>query len=905
MRFAALSLVSLVLLSWSIGAQAQITPDTTLTNPSIATPNGNIQTITGGTIGAGNLFHSFSQFSVPTGNTARFIHPPTTRNLFVRITGNIASNINGVVQTRADNNNTQPSSANLFLLNPNGIIFGRDARLDLRGSFLASTADRILLSNGSEFSARNPTTPLLTIATPIGLQFGNNPGILENRSRATLPNSSQALGLQVVNGKTLALIGGTVTVDNGILLANPGNIEIAAIGSNQSTDFTLQENGRLSFDYSKTNSFQDIIFSNQSRLQLVASATAVKLTGQNITLQSGAQIASDAVSSSNTPENVIAITAKNNLSITGSGSTIISAASVAGKGSEININVKNLILEERGNIRTLVQRLGSQGGNITINASEQITLNGIQLTREQGNIANTGLFANSFNAGASGNITVSGRILAMQNGANLNSITSGVGKSGDVTLKNFDEITVSGAIIKSTEPPIVNGLLGLPTIISTKTQGPGDAGQLTIATKRLKVLDGAQIITSTTSSGNAGLLDIQAQEIEMGGIATANNQLLYQAPSNRLASNIAADAQPGSTGRGANLQIKTDRLTIRDGAVLQGATFSSGDAGDITVVANQSILLEGRAPNPDDRFPSSIIAISGGLPGETVFGVPTATGKGGNISLRTPELKLTNGAQIALGSLNKTAAAKGAGDELRIDANTITLDRAKLNAETNAGDGGNMVINARDLLLLRNGSKILTIAGSADQPGNGGNIAIKTPLIVARDIEDSDIRADSFSGSGGRIDLNVTSSILGLTIRPQNTELSDITSSSRFGQPGIISLVTPDIDPNRGTTQLPIAPNDAANRIDQSCSANSTIANNRFTVQGSGGLPATPGSPISTPPIARLANLPTVIQTSTQPASNLTIREAQQIQRLANGKIRFRIDANHPTETLRLQSGCQ
>jgi filamentous hemagglutinin family protein len=905
MRFATLSLVSLVFLSWPIATHAQIIPDATLTNPSIVTRNGNnTQTITGGTIGADDLFHSFSQFSIPTNNTAQFIHPSNTRNLFVRVTGNTISNIDGVLQTRAMNS-PQTSAVNFFLLNPNGITFGRAARLDLRGSFLASTADRMRLSNGSEFSTQNPTTPLLTIAIPIGLQFGNNPGKLENRSRATLPNATQALGLQVVNGKTLAFIGGTVAVDNGILLANPGNIEIAAIGGNQNIDLTVQENDRLNFDYSKTNNFQDIIFSNQSRLQLVASAIALKLTGENITVQSGAQIASDAVSSSNNSENLIAVTAKNNLRITGSGSTITSAVSIAGKGSEIKINVKNLILEERGNIRTLVQTRGNQGGNITIDAREQITLNGIQLTQAQGNVANTGLFANSFNAGASGSIKVSGRILAMQNGANLNSITSGAGKSGDVTLQNFDEIIVSGAVIKSTEPPLTNGLLGFPTIISTKTQGQGDAGQLTIATKRLKVLDGAQIITSTTSSGNAGLLDIKAQEIEIGGIAAANNQFLYQSPSNRLASNIAADAQPNSTGRGANLQIKTDRLTIRDGAVLQTATFSSGDAGDIDIVANQSILLEGRAPNPDDRFPSSIIAISGGLPGETVFGVPTATGQGGKIAIRTPELKLTNGAQIALGSLNKTATAKGAGDELRIDANTITLDRAKLNAETNAGDGGNMVINARDILLLRNASKILTIAGSADQPGNGGNIAIKTPLIVARDIEDSDIRADSFEGNGGRIELNVTSSILGLTIRRQNTELSDITSFSIKGQPGEISLVTPDIDPNRGTTQLPIAPNDAANRIDRSCSANSTIANNRFTVQGGGGLPVTPTTPIVTAPIVRLANLPTVTQTSTQPAQNLTIREAQQVQRLANGKIRFRIDGNYPTETRLSQSGCQ
>jgi large exoprotein involved in heme utilization and adhesion len=79
----------------------------------------------------------------------------------------------------------------------------------------------------------------------------------------------------------------------------------------------------------------------------------------------------------------------------------------------------------------------------------------------------------------------------------------------------------------------------------------------------------------------------------------------------------------------SNVDITTDRLTVRDGALVQSATFGSGDAGNIAT------------------FPSSIIAFSGGIPNHNVLSVPEATGKGGNITIATPTFKLTDGAIIA------------------------------------------------------------------------------------------------------------------------------------------------------------------------------------------------------------------------------------------------------------------
>ncbi len=130
--------------------------------------NGNVSEITGGETRGSNLFHSFQDFSVGTGNEAFFDNANDISNIFSRVTGGNISNIDGLIRANG--------SADLFLINPAGIIFGENARLDIGGSFYGSTASSILFENG-EFSAadlENP--PLLTVNAPIGLGFRDEPG---------------------------------------------------------------------------------------------------------------------------------------------------------------------------------------------------------------------------------------------------------------------------------------------------------------------------------------------------------------------------------------------------------------------------------------------------------------------------------------------------------------------------------------------------------------------------------------------------------------------------------------------------------------------------------------------------------------------------------------------------------
>lgn len=213
---------------------AQVTPDGTVNTQ--VNQNTGVAEITGGETRGDNLFHSFQDFSVDTGEAASFLNNSDIANIFSRVTGGNASNIDGLIRANG--------SANLFLINPAGIVFGEGARLDLGGSFYSSTASSILFEDGEFSAVDNLGEPILTINAPIGLGFRDNPREIVNRSRVE-NNSEQIVGLEVDAGNNLVFVGGNLSFEGGNATARGGNIYLGGLAA--AGTVALNNDASLSF----------------------------------------------------------------------------------------------------------------------------------------------------------------------------------------------------------------------------------------------------------------------------------------------------------------------------------------------------------------------------------------------------------------------------------------------------------------------------------------------------------------------------------------------------------------------------------------------------------------------------------------------------------------------------------
>ncbi|MFB2973406.1 filamentous hemagglutinin N-terminal domain-containing protein [Aerosakkonema sp. BLCC-F183] len=842
----------------STNAAAQIVPDTTLPINSIAIPNGNSIRIEGGTTAGGNLFHSFQEFSVPTGTEAFFNNSLDIQNIFSRVTGSNISNIDGLIRANG--------VANLFIINPNGIIFGQNAQLNIGGSFLSSTANSIKFADGSEFSSPNPAAPsLLTVNVPIGLQFGENPGRIENRSQTTAPVTLPPLttpfpfeipfdnkvGLAVAPGQTLALVGGDIQVDGGNLTAFTGQIILGSVASPGLVSFVPTPFG-LNLNYDNVANLGNIDLSNGTTLNTSGiGGGKVDIRGRNVTI-SGTRILGLTIG--NIDGRDININAEN-LRIN-RGSQIIPATLGDGKGSDLNIyatdsvEISGLGIEAyqqvynqyllSGTFNPFVPQIALSAGTVGSGAAGEINIDtGRLLLRDgatggtntftTGNAGNMNIRANTVelissalsigtnraSAGQGGSINIEAQRLIMRDGSNLVSISRSDGASGNIAIKTSESVELSGSLPGSTAQ----------TAIGTNSfDGNGKAGDITIDTKRLSVSDGAAISLSTgailgqtvlsTNGGPGGNLTVTASEsVEVSGESGVLGFVGF-APS-------SLNTATASSGRGGDIRLSTPLFILRDGALISVASSGIADAGSITLNADRIVVQgTGRNSGLSSRIEASAGTVSN-------FNNPNATANAGSLNVNARELIVKDGAIF-----NVRALGTGSAGNINVVADSIALDnQSSIDGRTTSGLGAN--INLQSLALqLRQGSRINTDAGNA----TGGNINIDTNTLVA--LENSDITANAQRGAGGRVSITAQG-IFGTQFRNELTPQSDITATSDLGPQfsGVVEINTPDIDPSAGLIELSTYFDDVDRSIVASCA---TSVGNSFTITGNGGLPDDP-----------------------------------------------------------------
>jgi filamentous hemagglutinin family protein len=674
----------------------------------------------------------------------------------------------------------------------------------------------------------------------------------------------------VVNISKASLVG--TFVQSGAI-GNSGRIEINAKTLN------LRDGSFLDTTHSGQGNSGDILINATDRINLLDNSKIstsrfdgigrtgniqINTTALNIT--NGGLVETSLVAGQGTLGN-ITIDAKDTIVIAGERSLVSAysgqqATKLTQDSGNIQITTGNLLINQGGGVSTLSEGAGA-AGNIQITARETVRVADVspESPKVASLITTSGLGANA----NSGDIQIKAAALEVLAGGGIVAESQG-GNGGNILIDTTDRVLIQGQPRAGADRSRISS-----AIQTTDPQKRG--GDIRITTGSLIMDQGHQIGAAAFGTGRAGDIVITARDrISLDGADRTGSATVIATGLGRRVD--GRDLNSGAGAAGA-IRITANSLVLTNGAVINAITNIPGSAGDIDIQTRSAISLSGRGPLNNASRISAEVTESG-------------NGQGGNLKLITGNLSLDNGGNIAASN-----SAQGSAGSLTVFADRLRLDNgASIQTESTSGQGGNLQINSNDYLLLRRGSFISTTAGLSQGSGDGGNLVINTPLLVAVASENSDITANAFKGSGGRISIK-TSGLFGITPAVQQTNQSNITASSREGIQGTIDITPPDVRPEQGLNNLPSNILDASNQLGQSCPRGTLDRpQSSFVISGRGSLPPSPLEALTgdagLPGLARLA----VGEVADRAVSNVnlssvlpTLVEAQGWRRSADGKV--------------------
>ena len=697
-----------------------------------------------------NLFHSFDKFNLTQGEQAVFTGPTTIKNVISRITGGEISYIDGVLSSAI-------LAADMYFINPAGILFGPHAQINVPGSLYLSTAHYLQLDQTGHFDAVNLTNSSLTVAPPSAFGFLDTypvAPITLTGSQLTLPNNQAIKSLlqgEEIPSHTLALVGGDITINQSELRSYGNNIDLISVAASGEVPIDLSQFTENRFTAYGTISITDINTTNRPFGNVDASG----LGGGSIFIQAGqllldqGWIFADTWKDQNghgiTIETDNALVLANNSRIT---TEVVNNpfAQTTGHAGSIAIKAGDIHLSQGSQIASSTQSLGAAGdvtlttpGTISITGTTQtsaLTLSsGIQSqTLGQGNGGQVRLIASQIylddeaqinvgtasNGGQAGQLSLQVNTLEIHNGAQLSvgvgdqNNSKGTGKGGQLNITATEQVLINGR-----SPTQASGLF------SNVFSSQGEGGQITVSTPVLTLEDGGTLQTTTLVNGKAG-----------------------------------------------QIKLQVDTLKLRTGGSIHSNTIGGhGQAGDIEVTAQRTIQLE-----------------------DSQTGISAATdkissGPGGEIKITTPKLQLRRGAAI-------TASSQGQGQAGHINlilGGNLFMQDSSIRTSTARADGGNINLTTSGYLHLTN-SEISTSVNA--EAGNGGNMMLASEFIF---LNNSKIKANAFEGNGGNLDITTTG-IYNFSFEPI---AEVVTSTSSLGIDGEITIHSPENEASEGLTTLP------------------------------------------------------------------------------------------------------
>ena len=579
---------------WSLGVLSSPGSRAQVTGPEgipLAGPNYIVPPELGKTRGS-NLFHSFLEFNIATGESITYTGPDTIANIISLITGGQPSHIDGTIRSEI-------TDANLFLLNPNGVVFGANAQLDVNGSFHVSTADGVRFADDAIYTGNLGDESSLTVAPPVAFGFmRESPSLVQS---IRIEGSS----LTVPPGQTLSVVGGDITMAGGSLLASGGHLNLISMGDASQVNVPLDTN-TLSPDLLEALGGGG---GNAGRIEL-SSGAALSTNGDGggrIVIRGGHLTVDDSRISSSNNGSMDSPGAGIDIDVTGTvqllnGSVVFSsvAQGATRRGGDITVTAHEILIAEGASITTSGTGI-EPAGDVRVHAEASVT---IRDTEDSDLLA--GIFSFAAFESSAGEIYVTGGSLVMEGGALGTSPDTETRRnsprSGSVTIKvdrlmlshgaqiassTFSDMpSVSGGTVTITATEVVS--LSDGSVITVGTTDRGNAGDIKITAGLLTLAGKSEIASESTGSGTAGTITIAADEIILSASTVTTNaeqtdggNIVIQSGALRSNHSSITATVNEAEGAGGNITINSELILLESSNII--ARASEGRGGNIKI----------------------------------------------------------------------------------------------------------------------------------------------------------------------------------------------------------------------------------------------------------------------------------------------------------------------------------
>lgn len=806
-----------------------------------------------GKIAGQNLFHSFTTFNVnfsEQGNLSEqvtFTSEQPVQNVIARVTGNHFSTINGPVISNIDH-------ANLFLINPHGIIFGNNASINVDGSFYAGTADYVA-SNDAHFYAAIESDNVLFTENPTSFGFLSDE-----------PQKMVVSGLNLKledtenvkrSGQIVSLIAGGIEINDATLYVKEGTINLSSVASKGEIDLNDidQSNNALMGDIEINHTEIDvsgngsgdiyirggrILIENES--SLVADNTGSLQGGQ--TNISGKLLTIDHSNIYRNTKNTgdcgqIKILTEQSISLINSSRIFSDSKSVAtGNAGTIEIKSQKIQLINHSQISSDTYGDG-QGGSVALVASDTI-----QIMNE------CEILTVARSNGSGGDISIqSPNISIVQNSRISTDTMFGHGNGGTINISGIGNIEAESVMLFDSK--IYSGAV---------ESGFGNGGKVHIKAKTIRFINGAEIGSESDGRGKGGEITITSSDLSFFGYNAKKN------PSGIYTTSKYLSYDAGDAG---DITIHSDLISFQDQSQIVANTEGPGQAGQINIEADVVEMTDGSKissaslDNIDvvEMTDDSIHAGNGGTIDMNVSSnlnmnhaaiLTSSFGEGhaGHISISAKRIYLSN--QAGIRSESKASNYGGTAGKISVMADDIldiqdsfisteAINTAKdIVNMTQDKDNGHLVICAKKQLKMFNGTITSSVLGGM---GNGGNIDIDPEMVL---MHHSQIIANAYEGNGGNIHIVADHFI-------QSSD-SLVRASSKYGFDGNIFIEAPDTKIANELVMLPSNYLDASQWMHTPCSLRTSKDVSRLVVSGRDAIPSTVDDLYMSPALSFLAD---------------------------------------------------